>query len=1128
MSDPGRVPLSPRRTELFEKLLRAEGIDRSSAQKVWPRPDRAAPVPLTFPQSRLWFLDQFTADRSAFVISATLMVHGKLQLDSFARACDEVVRRHESLRTVFSEIGGRPFQQVRDDLRADVRIVDLSGLEPDAVPAELQRREAELADRPFDLGAGPLLRVQLVRLAPDTTAVLLVVHHIVADLWSIAVLMRELRGSYEAAVSLRASALPELPVQYPDFALWQRESSSETGWQPDLAYWRGQLAGIPLESGLRTDRSRPREKTYRGSSVPIELAPTLVAGLRELARAERATPFMVLVAAFSVLVSRLGDSEDIVLGTPVANRPLSELEPLIGFFVNTLALRTDLTGNPSFRSVLRDVRRTCLEAFEHQNLPFERLVEDLQPERSRARTPLFQVMIAYRNVPIPAWTEGSIRVDPVPPQSRKAEFDLLLDLFEDGDTIWGRLEYSLDVFEEASAHRMVRLFQRLLRGAISDPDQRVGQLPLMGPDERRRVMAMGAGPEPERAGGETSYVLDRCLQLVPVGVAGELFIGAGSATEEHLVTVTFEAGTSVCLFRTGELARYRADGALERLGRLGRLDRQVKVPAVPVEPSERWTAFEAPRDDLEQSIAAIWSELLGVTQVGVNDDFFELGGHSMIATQLASQITAAQGIQLPIRELFDNPTVAELAAWIREQRKTGEGSAAIAIPAADRAQDLPLSFAQEHLCLHHPWGVEHEGHNVVTGILLKGALDEALLERSLIDVASRHEALRTRIVGRSPELVQQVLSVASWPLAVVDLRAVPQSTRPQELRRLVEAEVQRRFRIDVGPLVRGTLVRLADDESALVLVMHHLVTDNWSYGVLVRDLCEFYQARSAGRKPVLPELVIHYPDYAAWQRRELARGALDDQLGYWRRQLKDPPALCFEAPGEEEGAEPATGCQQSFMLDVSLARALNEIARQEGATLFMVLLAAFAVLLSANSGTDDISISFPEAGRERPETTDLVGFFVSIGMIRADLSGAPSFRELVAQVRESTFDGYAHRGASPCVLDQEPGGDLGSARIRFNLLNAPVPAIDLPGLVVESLDIGDGYVFSEVLLADLAPAEVDLALIMREHESGLRGTWLYSLDKIDTRALSSIMSQWAPLIERVAADPDLAVGRLRQ
>ncbi|HZG05134.1 MAG TPA: condensation domain-containing protein, partial [Streptomyces sp.] len=487
MTSTDRFRLSPQRRALLENLLRAEGIERPTAPAVVPREDRAAPVPLAFPQNRFWFLDRFSANGASYVISAGMRVRGRFRPDVFARACEQIARRHEALRTVFSEEDGQAVQRVLDELPPEVRTTDLRGLPAHEALEEVRRREARLVARPFDLLTGPLFRAELLNLAADETVVLVNVHHIVSDRWSMDLLMRELMQVYRALELGRPAGLPELTLQYPDFALWQNRPSAQETWDADLEYWTRKLKGIPSETGLPTPLRRPREKTYRGSSVPVELPPDLVRRLNELAKSEGATLFMALTAAFKVLLHRLGGDDDVVVGTPVANRTRVELEPLVGLFVNTLALRTDLSGDPDFREVVRRVNTVCVEAYDHQDLPFERLVEQLQPERSLAHTPVFQVLVSYQSVSIPSW-DGPLRVEPFPLQARKAEFDLLLDMFQDGDAVWGRLEYSTDLFEEPDARRLARLFTGLLREVVRCPGVPVGRLALLGRAEWRRVV----------------------------------------------------------------------------------------------------------------------------------------------------------------------------------------------------------------------------------------------------------------------------------------------------------------------------------------------------------------------------------------------------------------------------------------------------------------------------------------------------------------------------------------------------------------------------------------------------------------------------------------------------------------
>ncbi|MDG4752603.1 non-ribosomal peptide synthetase [Micromonospora sp. WMMD718] len=454
------------------------------------RADPAAPVPPATAQRRLWLLEQLAPGNRAYLLPAALLVRGRLDVAAFRRACDEVMRRHEVLRAVFPEIDGRPWLVVRPEMPAELVVHDRT----EGAEAELTER---FFDRPIVLAEGPLLRWEVLRRTDDEAVVLLAMHHIVSDQWSLGVLLGEVLALYAAYAAGAPSPLPALEIQYPDVARWQQDEPTDPA---GLDYWVGQLRGAPAELNLSLARPRPPAKTYRGGALHLTVPAEVVRDLRALGRAEGATLFMALAGAFQVLLGRLGGTEDVIVGTPVANRRLPELEPLIGLFVNTLVLRTDLSGDPTFRELLRRVRQVCLNAYEHQDVAFERLVEALRPERSLARTPLFQVGFALQNVPFPGWSGGGLRAESLPVHAGAAKFDLELLLTEDGDTVHGRLEYSLDLFDEATAGRIVHYLQVVLAAIAADPDRSIGRLPLLDEAERREVLALGDGGHREWPG----------------------------------------------------------------------------------------------------------------------------------------------------------------------------------------------------------------------------------------------------------------------------------------------------------------------------------------------------------------------------------------------------------------------------------------------------------------------------------------------------------------------------------------------------------------------------------------------------------------------------------------------------
>ena len=453
------------------------------------------------------------------------------------------------------------------------------------------------------------------------------------------------------------------------------------------------------------------------------------------------------------------------------------------------------------------------------------------------------------------------------------------------------------------------------------------------------------------------------------------------------------------------------------------------------------------------------------------------------------------------------------------------------VPIVDRGGDIPLSFAQEDI-MHQPVDPEDAHHNVITASVLTGELDREALEASLTGIAQRHEALRTRIVARGTARVQVVDPIGTWPLAVVDLRGHDEGERPARLRAAVDEEVNRPFRLDRGSLVRGTLIRTADDEHTLVLVMHHIVVDHWSYGVLYQELAELYEARILGREARLPELGFQYADYGAWQKQQLAAGALDEHVQYWRRTLEPlPRPPRFDAPEHQKAAtEPTDRLTHGFVLDAALTRGIKETAQREGATLFMVLMAAFHLLLSTYSDSDDIAAAFPVAGRERPELARMIGFFISPVLVRSDLSGDQTFGRLVDQICDGSLEAYAHQDVPLRALLHEAGSDgRDPFRILFNLLNATDTSLGMHGLRAAPLnmDIGDQGVFPE-MITEMKPTVVDLYLMMRESDGELRGMWLHSPERVEARVMGVMMRQWKRLLELVVAHPETGITELRR
>jgi pristinamycin I synthase-3/4 len=1518
------------------EALRAANADVEAPPLV-PVP-RDGPLPLSFAQQRLWFVEQMEAGSALYNVPFPLRLRGPLDPGALRRSLAELVRRHEPLRTVVGEVDGEAVQVIRPARPVPLPLVDLSALPAAAREAEAARLVDEDAVRPFDLARGPLLRAAFVRLGADDGLLLLGLHHVVSDGWSRGVFTRELSALYGAVAAGLPSPLPPLPVQYADFAVWQRRWLAGGTMERQLAWWRERLAGAPPLLEIPVDRPRRPVRGARGGARRVALSAGTSHALRELARREGATPFMAFLAAWALLLSRWSGQDDVVVGTPTAGRTHEALEGMIGMFVNTLPLRVDLSGDPPFRALLARARETALGGFAHQDVPFERLVEDLGVERSLAHAPLVQAMLSLPNVEVEALRLGAVEAEPVQPRVLTARHDLVLALEDAAERAAASVTYRADLFDDSTAGRMLEQLRVLLDAAAADPGRRVSALPLLAPAERERVLvewnatdapfpdgaclhelveeqarrtpaavalahgartltyaeldraadrlarglrARGVAPEtrvalfaepspetvvallavlkaggayvpldtgspPERlrwmladsgarlvltqaaiadrlpdfggevvaldtphppapsptggegehddvadgnalphsrtpalshsqlayviytsgstghpkgvlvphrgvcnstaayvraygirpgsrlllfaplhfdasvldvftalcsgatlvlasrdelmpgeglaellrrervthlkitpsalavtppaglpeleavmVGGEACgaelvarwapgrrffngygatehsvrctamlctdatrpppvgrpianarlYVLDAHFEPVPVGVPGEVYMAGlpvargyldrPELTAERFLPDPFRGEPGARMYRSGDRGRWLADGDLEFVGRT---DFQLKVRGFRIEPGEieaallahpalvdavvvaRGNAAEerhlvacvvaregveapgaaelrehlrarlpehmvpsgivvmdalpltpngkvdrralpgpaaapageghvAPRTQAEEVLAGIWADALGVAAVGAHDDFFALGGHSLAATVVAARARRAFGVELPLRAIFEAPTVAGVAERVQALLAAGAGDRLPPPEPTPRDGPVPLSFAQQRLWFIEQLDPGTTGHNLAYPFRLRGPLRPALLRRALTESARRHEVLRTRFPLAGGEPVQDVAAPAPVPLPCVDLARLPAEAREREAARLAPAETRRPFDTARGPLLRAGLLRLAEADHALLLTVHHLVFDGWSLGVLHGELAALYASYLAGREPALPGPAVQYADYTLWQRAALADGRLEARLGWWRDRLAGaPPLLELPVDHPRPAVADTRGRRVEFAVPREAASALRALARREGATLFMALLAAWQTLLARYAGESDVVVGAPVAGRTRAELEGLVGFFVNTLALRADLAGDPPFRELLGRVREATLGAYANQDVPFERLVEELGVQRSLAhtpvfQVMFTLQNAERSRPRLPGVDAEEMEYGT------------ESARFDLALTLVEGPDGLRGRLVLRADLWDEATGRRMAEHFLHLLGGIAADP---------
>jgi amino acid adenylation domain-containing protein len=613
----------------------AQAIDTAmkAARGILPPPikpaPRGGPLPLSFIQERIWQMARLEGRPSFYNFEVRLS--GALDADALERSLNEAVRRNEALRTTFITVEGRAFQVVNPHQPFGLTLADLSGSAEAEGEARTKQLAAEQAHEPFDLTRGPLLRLKLVRLREDSHRLLLTIPHIICDHTSVQLLAGEVGALYEAFARRRPASIPEPAIQYADFASWEREWLQGEVYERELDYWRRQLDGCAPALQLPTTRPRPPVKTYNGAQLLTSFPEELSRAAEALARRERCTVFMTLLAAFKSLLYRYTGQQDMIVGTAVAGRTHAGVERLIGNFGTPLALRTRPSGDTTYRELLRQVREVALEAYAHQDLPFDMLVEELKPERDPSYSPLIQVGFVVHSASKAAVPPGDLRMEVVGAHSGRSIFDLTLRIHHTPGGLVGGFEYNTDLFDAEAVGRMAAHFRTVVAAVVADPDARLADLPLISEEERRQSAARSAHAAPELAEelslpgcvkeqpAPSFYVLDADMNLAPVGVPGELCVGGlslprgdGQSSAGEFIADPVSSRTGARLYRTGRRARFVRDGGIELLGRL---DQQVKVRGFKVDLSQVEAALNEHPSVLDCAVGARESSADGAPRV---------------------------------------------------------------------------------------------------------------------------------------------------------------------------------------------------------------------------------------------------------------------------------------------------------------------------------------------------------------------------------------------------------------------------------------------------------------------------------------------------------------------------------
>jgi acyl carrier protein len=524
----------------------------------------------------------------------------------------------------------------------------------------------------------------------------------------------------------------------------------------------------------------------------------------------------------------------------------------------------------------------------------------------------------------------------------------------------------------------------------------------------------------------------------------------------------------------------------------------------------------APRTLIEESLAGIWTQILGTNRhLTLQDNFFELGGHSLLATRLVSRVREVFEVDFPLGQLFDSPTVATMAEGIETLLRAGTKTLLPPIERVARDGQLLLSFAQQRLWFMHQLDPDTTFYNLLTAVRIGGKLDRDALARSINEIVHRHEVLRTTFTQVNGTPIQIIIPRQEIEVIDIDLSRYPEREREAEAHRIAAEDSKQTFDLAQGPLLRATLIKLGEEDHVFVITLHHIVFDNWSTGILIRELCAFYESFSSNVPVDLPELPIQYADFAAWQRAHLQGELLERQLSYWRERLSGPlPVLKLPTDYARPLNPSFRSLNQSVLLSDELSSSLRSLANQEGVTLFITMLAAFYCLLYRYTGQQDLVLGSPIINRSRPEAEGLIGFFVNHLVLRVDLSGNPSFRQLLDRVRTITLGAYTHQDApfENLVEEIQPERNFSHMplfNVLFVLQNAPSAELEIPGLKLSGFRSGQDMIV------------LDLLCIIIETKQGLVASLSGPKDLYESETLREMLSHYKAVLEEVAARPDV-------
>lgn len=1033
----------------IEKLEKIPAFDKNKeSEKIDPVP-RSQLLPLSPAQERLWFLDQLNPDSPVYNMPVIIKLEGNLEFDNLERAVRQTMLRHEILRTKIVVEKGIPQQTIAPDLSEfTINFEDVSDKEFREIEAE--RLTSIDARTPFDLSRDLPIRVRVLKLAEDKYWLYLNIHHLAGDGWSLNILAKELTEIYNASSKSLSPKLDKLSVQYADFAVWQKRRSTKNALETDLNYWKKQLGGqlpeLRLNGNIQSD-----ELDNEGDAVDFSLPENVTRKIEEIGLENGATTFIVLLSAFQILLSFYSNQRDIIVGSPVAGRLHQETENLIGLFTNTLVLRNPLERSDDFRNVIEKNREIILNAQQHQAIPFEVLVDELQPERSLNRTPIFQHLFVMQDeFPDPKFENLESSLHKI--NNGSAKFDLTLNADKTGNGINCRLEYKTGLFDKKFAETFSEHFLQVLTLLL---DYSQTELPLI----KKR--------------------LDPPIENFSVAV-------------EESENVTDE-----------------------------------KADYVKAEISEVVKNYQ-------KQLLEIWSEVLGKepTEIEPNQNFFTIGGHSLLATRLLFHINRMTGQKLPLSCVFKYPTISEFSKFLDSRLENSENSfissggfgkfSENGFPKLRKMNrqtvSAPLSFAQQRLWLSDNLD-DSASYNVVGGVRLKGNLDLRIFEQTMNEIVRRQESLSTVFGNENGNLYQTVEAPKPLSITFDDWSNIEPAEKEIGLQEEGKSEQRKSFDLGKSPLLRIKVIRLDENEHAVIAAMHHIISDGQSIAILLEEFALIYDAFSTDSADLPPPLNFQYTDYA-YRIRDLMRGAvLEEHLDFWRKSLGgNLPVLNLPVSNSSEKTDAAKGKSFYRKISESLFSQLTDFKSQSGITDFVILKAAFFLLLHKYSKQKDIIVGTAVAGRDDEELEKIIGVFINMIPVRVNLSETMTFNELLGQVNAKVIDGLSYQQLPFDMLVEalnvkRENQTTPIFQVAFGLQETPVKTQKVADLEMSPIRF------------DSESARYDLTLWMLKDEH-LNASWTYRCSMFDEQTIARMHKDFEEILSQILAEPNLPLSKI--